>query len=549
MFMPTTSLRTGIKNAFPYKLFPWDDYFARMAETDFLCGRANIPAAKSFFMRRAPFGGSYAVLGGITAALCDTDNLNFGSEYFKEGMRAMEYKKDFIDWLAKEIKLKVKVYAPQEGSIFFPNEPIVSVEGPLVHIRLVEGILIEALNFPTLSMTKWHRILNVVRPGNVMEFARRRAQNAEKATLYGMLAGCHATSHSEMKRFFDFNVVGTMGHEWMQSFGDVRMAFRAWLENQPGKPVGLVDTKQCMEHDFPIWLDEVYNHREQIKNANPPLWGWRNDSGDLAQLTTEQYARFLQHPLSQDEWFRQKLKIFLTNELDEYTGQSIIDQIQKHLSRNRIPKTKNVKSHFDYVSSEELLEKIVWAAGTKPGTCDDQPSLGGVAKLVEVEGLACIKLALDAEGRTGAKTSIPGLNGSSWIEDENGEIKCVLVYPMREYSNIAKVVSGGKTLTTIHPDNPALKLTFDNCKISSMRQRLVYDSWNEDSFNRLDLSGETIYSVPRRIRTEVNQLDWSMTRLDKPNTMKVMVTPELYKLRSKMIQEGVLRKDFLRSEK
>jgi len=69
MYAPTKNLLDGVRAAFPKQLFPWDEYFPQMAETDWLCGDGDTIAAKSFFIRQAPFGGSYAVLGGITAAL------------------------------------------------------------------------------------------------------------------------------------------------------------------------------------------------------------------------------------------------------------------------------------------------------------------------------------------------------------------------------------------------------------------------------------------------------------------------------------------------
>ena len=77
---PTNDLYTGIRSAFPQELFPWDDYFVRMAETDFLAGRADQPAVKSYFVRKAPFGGSHILLGGITAALRTMSELRFDVE-------------------------------------------------------------------------------------------------------------------------------------------------------------------------------------------------------------------------------------------------------------------------------------------------------------------------------------------------------------------------------------------------------------------------------------------------------------------------------------
>ena len=537
MYSPRTNLFEGLRLAFSQQLFPWDDYFPRMAETDWLCGRADAEAVKSFFIRKPPFGGSYALTGGITAALRSINELRFDRNDFSDGMLSMGYKKEFVEWLKSRKRLRLKVFAPPEGRPIFANEPAVSVVGPLADVRLVEGIITEAMNFPTLSLTKWHRIVRTVRPGGVLEFARRRAQDAFRTTLYGMLAGCFATSNSEMRRFFNFSIVGTMGHEWVQSFGDVRKAFKVWLNHQPSKAIGLVDTKQCLEHDFPAWLDEVYAHNEQIKNANPAIWGWRNDSGDLAYITIEQYVRFLRHPLSKDPWFVERMRIVLTNELDEYSAQSIIQQIR-------------VEAGAAGLNAEDIVRRIIWAAGTKPGTCRDQPDLGGVAKLMEVENCACIKLAFDADGLPGIKTSIPGFNRSALILGEDEEVKCLLIYPANKYEigldGLFRKAGTARVLHSIaahHPDNPAAKMEIRNY-LALSQQEPVYDSLTGDGFTAF-WDNPDIENVSVRIKKEVGRLHWSTTRLDKPHAIKVSLTPDLFELRQKMISQGVLREDKL----
>lgn len=538
MYQPSQNLLEGSRAAFPRQMFPWDDYFARMAETDFLCDRGDVPSVKSFFIRNAPFGGSFAVFGGITAALRGIMDVDFADPDFKAGMLDMGYRPEFVEWLAARKHLKLEVYAPCEGSVIFPSEPAVTVVGPLADIRFAEGILTEALNFPTLSMTKWYRLIRAVRPGRVLEFGRRRAQNAQKAALYGMLAGCFATSSSELRRFFDFVVSGTMGHEWIQSFGDVRAAFKAWLDHQPHKAIGLIDTKQCLEHDFPIWLDEVYNHREAIKAANGPIWGWRNDSGDLAYLTIEQYIRFFKHPLAEDAWFAERMRIVLTNDLDEYSAKSIIEQIRTQAAQAGL-------------NAEDIIRRIIWAAGTKPSTCDDQPSLGGVAKLMEVEGDACIKLAFDADGRPGMKTSIPGFNRSALIRDASGEVKCVLIYPARHYE-----VSEGRmydryrreyldVVTAYQPDTSSAKLEIANYS-ATPQQQMLFDSISGGPHGLTGYwDNPTIASVQQRVQTSVDQLHWSVTRIDNPHTVKVLLTPDLFDLRQRMINGGLLRTTYL----
>lgn len=544
MYKPTRNLLEGMESAFQKQMFPWDDYFPRMAQTDFLAGRADVQAVKSFFMRKAPFGGSYALLGGITAALRGIEDVNFRDPWFQKGMRDMGYRPEFLKHLEGHGRLRLQVYSPPEGGLMFPNEPIVTVVGPLPDIRLAEGILTEAINFPSLSLTKWHRLVRVVRPGSVMEFARRRAQNALKATLYSILAGASVSSNADARQYFLIPISGTMGHEWIQGFGDVREAFRVWLEHNPDRPIGLVDTKQCLEHDFPIWLDEVWNHRETIKEANPKFWGWRNDSGDLAYLTIEQYVRFLRHPLGQDPWFRENMRIILTNDLDEYSATEIIQQIRSQAGA----------AGFDV---EDILHRIIWAAGTKPGTADDQPSFGGVAKLMEVDGLSCLKLAFDAEGRPGIKTSIPGFNRSALVRGPDGEIKTVLIYPARRYEALVEgtffdnmVEEPVWHLVAHHPDVASSFMEFGGPRYElnytvQPQQALVYDSLRGNGFTEA-WDNPTIDSVVDRVWKNVDSLYWSMTRLEKPYPMKVSLTDDLYDLRQKMIAQGVLREDFLK---
>jgi nicotinate phosphoribosyltransferase len=537
MYAPTQDLMTGIRNAFPEQMFPWDDYFPRMAETDFLDGVADEMAVKSFFMRTAPFGGSFALLGGVTAMLRGIGDVDFTNPDFRRGMEDMDYHKDFLDHLAKHRRLRLKIYSPLEGDVIFPNEPGITAVGPLADIRLWEGIVTEAVNYPTLSLTKWHRMVQVVRPGEVMEFARRRAQHAQKTTLYSQLGGASSTSHSDMRRFFDFLVKGTMGHEFVQSRGRVLAAFRAWVKSNPRRSIGLVDTTECMEIDFPTWLDVVCEYSDHIRSVNPKIWGWRNDSGDLAYLTIEQYITFLRHPLAKDEFFADRMRIILTNDLDEYKAQSIIAQIRTQAGAAGL-------------NAEDIIRRIIWAAGTLPGTCQDQPSLGGVAKLMEAFGYETMKLAFDSSGKPGVKTSIPGFNLSALIRDERGQVVFPLVFPARRYT----VLPEGKiwdllaeqivdTVEGVNPDNPQNRIKVSNYHATA-RQRLIYDSIDGSGLTS-QWDTPTIDGVRKRVRESVGQLHWTVTRLDKPQVMNIMVTQDLYDRRANMIEARALRADDL----
>jgi nicotinate phosphoribosyltransferase len=538
MYQPTQNLLEGIRNCFPLEMLPWDDYFPQMAEADWLNGDSEMPAVKSHFIREAPFHGAFALLGGITSALRQIDDMRFNSHEFRVAMRDMGFNESWVDWLYDRERLRIKVYAPPEGQPFFPNEPIVSVVGPLTDVRLAEGINTRECNFPSLSLTKWYRFVRVVRPGTAIEFSRRRSQDTDRTTLCALLAGCKSTSNSEIRRFFDVAITGTMGHEWIQKYGDVRRAFEAWLSQKPNRAIGLVDTKQCMEHDFPIWLDTVYKYREEIKKANPRIWGWRNDSGDLAELTIDQYIAFFRHPLSQDSWFVERMRIVLTNQLEEYAGQSIIAQIR----------TQAGAAGLD---AEDIIRRIIWAAGTKPGVCYDQPSIDGILKLMEIDGKTCIKLAFDAEGKPGLKTSIPGFNLSALVMNASGDVCANLIFPARHYLTNPQGrlvdVRTGEVITILVGMNPhSGKETKVADYTAYQQQKLVYDSVDGDGFTD-DWDNPTIDGVRAHIQQQVDRLPWTTTRLDMPTPIPTILTPDLYDLRRRMIAQGALREDQLTS--
>jgi nicotinate phosphoribosyltransferase len=544
---PSRKVAEIVKSLYEKRNFPWDFYFMAMAEADWREGSADLPATKSYFIRKAPFGGSYCLLGGITDAIVTTRDLRFDSPYFMEHAVRMGSSPEFVDYLAKRERLRLKIVGGREGAVFFPHEPIVSGRGSLLDMRLFEGIMTYSLNYSSLSLTKWFRVVHAAHPGKVMEFSLRRSQNSRKSSFNAMLAGCFATSNCDMAEHADVLVAGTMGHEYIQSHGSVELAFDRWLEHWPMRPVGLIDTVQTLQHDFPLWLDAVYKHRDRIREANPVFWGWRNDSGDLGYLAVEEYRRFMNHPLAKIDWFRDNMFDILTNELDEYRITNITNQIRNDAE----PAGLDV---------HDIRSKIIWAPGTRPGVCEDQPSLGGVMKLMEVVGYPTLKPALDSDGNPGAKTSIPGYNHSCLMRDAQGNIACCLIYPARKYIlvddgegglSLRSVQSGKtpKTLIAMHKDSRTAFMELPNKGIIQ-QQRLLFDSTtnnhntdyipqeNQEMVAPLD---DNIEDVTSRIHEGISRLHFTMTsRLENPYPMKVSVPPDLFELREDMLQKREL---------
>jgi len=497
-----TVLWQGLQAMARPSLCPWDDYYPRMAQSDFLLGRQNFEASKTYFIRKAPFDGAYALLGGITEFLRQLYTYEFTPEV-AEILREQGYKKEFIDYLLQRKGLfSIKVYAPPEGSIFLASEPAVVLEGGLVDVRLAEGMLLNCVNYPSLSMTKWSRVVHATDVGSVLEFARRRAQDEARTTLYAHLGGASTTSNSEIRAWFTIPTVGTMGHEWIQSFGDEIESFDKWLELNPDRPVLLVDTVDTLSSGVPNAITAFKKHREAIRAAGGKM-GVRLDSGDLAYIAMKS-RRML------DAAGLEEAKIFMTNDLDEYSIQAIRGQIEEYANRA-------------FAKPQEILQSLVWACGTKPGTCWDQPSIGGVAKLSTVRRGVLERPAIKLARDNPVKTSIPGKNASVYLLDEEGILQGCLIHGFKE--------DPGDIWEFVHPDDANKRTEIPRSWRKVRRNTLV----DVASFKAARLD-----DVRSHVQAELKMLHWTSRRIEKPHTVKVGLSPKLFELRQDMIKNRSL---------
>jgi len=504
LYSPSYDLLEGIRNLFPLEICPWDDYYMRMAETDFHLNRHELKAAKTHFIRKAPFGGSFAHLGGLTAFLRTLEDFTFEDKAVKDALTYLGYSYGFIEYLCSLNRLSVTVYAPPEGSIFFPNEPCVIIEGSLAQVRIAEGMLLACVNYPSLSMTKWARVVQSAGQGSTMEFARRRAQDPLRTSLYAHLAGINISSNAEISRGIHIPIRGTMGHEFPQSFGDEYEAFDKWLEINPKRPVLLVDTIDTLKSGLPNAIRAFKKHWDSIKTAGGTP-GIRNDSGDLAYITIEER-------IALDAAGLNDVLIYQTNDLDEYLIEDIRGQIF----------TNAAKAGLD---PNETIKKIVWTCGTQPGTCADQPSIGGVAKLSTVESWgkerAVIKIAHDNP----IKTSIPGSNRSTWLRHKDtGEIFCCLIHGRNE--NVRQCT------TAHHPDDESSRIILQHMTDLEYipRHRVAYkEGAIQEGFK------PSINEVRALVRQEEDMLHWTLKRLKSPHMMKVSLSGDVFELRKRLI--------------
>ncbi len=327
-----------------------DLYQLTMAAGYWKAGASEREAVFHLTFRRPPFGGGYAIAGGIAPAIAFLRDLRFTAEdlaylsTLTDATGGPLFPAGFLDRL-RELRFTCSVDAVPEGTVVFAHEPLVRVTGPILQAQLVETALLTMINFQTLVATKSSRIAAAAKGAPVLEFGLRRAQGIDgglAASRAAYIGGAAGTSNVLAGRLFGIPVKGTHAHSWVMFHGDDLTAFREYAAALPGNCVFLVDTYDT--------LDGVRNAiaiGHELRTRGHELLGIRLDSGDLAHLSIE--ARELLDAAGFPD-----AKIVASNDLDE----NLINSLHEQGARIDI-----------------------WGVGTKLATAYDQPALGGVYKL------------------------------------------------------------------------------------------------------------------------------------------------------------------------
>ena len=272
----------------------------------------------------------------------------------------------FLDYLCR-LEPACDIDAVPEGTVVFPQEPLVRVRGPLLQAQLLETALLNIINFQTLVATKAARLVLAARGEPVLEFGLRRAQGIDgalSASRAAYIGGCEATSNVLAGQLFDIPVRGTHAHSWVMCHDDELTAFREYARVMPNNCVFLVDTYDTLQG-----VRHAVTVGQELRRQGHELIGIRLDSGDLASLSIE--ARKIL-----DEGGFPRAAIVASNDLDE----QIIETLKQQGAR---------------IS--------VWGVGTRLVTGYDDPALGGVYKLSAIRdarrAVAIQGQALRADGQ------------------------------------------------------------------------------------------------------------------------------------------------------
>jgi len=474
-----------------------DLYQLTMAYGYWKCGRAEDEAVFHLFFRCNPFKGGYAVSAGLAYALDYLESLAFDDEDIaflrtltgNDGTRLFD--DEFLVYL-RSLRLKLDVDAIPEGTVVFPQEPLVRVRGPLILCQLVETALLNTVNFQTLIATKAARIVEAARHEPVLEFGLRRAQGIDGALAAARAAyigGCSATSNVLAARLLGIPVRGTHAHSWVMIFEDEPAAFQAYADAMPNNCVFLVDTYDTIEG-----VKNAIAVGRRLRESGHEMVGIRLDSGDLACLSIE--ARTLL-----DEAGFADAAIVASNDLDE----------------NLIASLK-----------EQGARIGVWGVGTKLVTAYAQPALGGVYKLAAIrrpgeEWQYRIKLSEQP-----IKMSVPGILQVRRFNGVNGPVADMIYDELQGAPQVPVIVD------TLTPDR---------------RKKISGETEWEDLLVPAMRDGRRIYEAPglsdvrQRTLDQLRAVHWSVRRLVNPHTYPCGLGEGLFELRARMARELAHRED------
>ena len=441
------------------------------------------------FFRKVPDGGGYAIMAGLAQFIEAIDNLSF-TEADIEYLRGTHvFNEKFLDYL-RSFSFHCNVWAIEEGTPIFPQEPIVTVEGPSIECQLIETLLLVTFNHQCLIATKSSRIVRAAAGRPVMEFGARRSQGYD-AAYYGARAsyigGCGSTSCVMAARDFGIPASGTMAHSWVQMFPSEYDAFKKYAQLYPDACVLLVDTYSVTKSGIPNAI-KVFD--EVLKPMGKRPKGVRIDSGDIAYLSKK--ARQML-----DEAGYPDCTVCASNSLDEYLVRDLILQGAR-------------------VDSFGIGENMI--------TARSNPVFGGVYKLAAVkedDGSYTPKIKVSESME---KLTIPGLKKVWRIYDSDGKA-------MADYVTLAdEVVDTKYGITLFDPVETWKERTYVNCTAKCLSTPIY-------------VGGKRVYESPaladiqKFCKAQIATLWDEVTRFENPHCYYVDLSQTLWDLRQNLLKK------------
>lgn len=338
----------------------------------------NPKATFDLFVRDLPSSRGYLIAAGLRQVIDFIQDLEFSSDAC-QFLKEQGFEDQFLDFL-RGFEFTGEVRAVPEGTLVFPDEPIIEVTAPIIQAQYLETFLINQVAFQSLIATKAARISSVAKDKKVVDFGSRRAHGTDaglKAARASYIGGFAGTSNVFAGKEFKLPVFGTMAHSWIESFSSEKKALKKFMKSYQEDSVLLIDT-----------YDTIEGAKKAIqvsRELDIEPRGVRIDSGDLTELSKKVRELLDEQGLS-------GTGIFLSSGLDEY-------KIKKML--------------------EDGACAHGFGVGTNLVTSRDAPALEGVYKLVAAEENGELKPKMKLSS---GKVTYPG-EKQVWRQKKNDQYK------------------------------------------------------------------------------------------------------------------------------
>lgn len=433
-------------------------------------------------------GNNYAVACGLEQMIDYIKSIKFSEDDIAYLRSINKFDEEFLSMLA-DFKFTGDIYAVPEGTLIFPQEPIVTVKARLIEAQFIETAILCIINHQTLIATKASKVIYNAKGMPVAEFGLRRAQGPD-AGIYGaraaMIAGCASTSNVLCGQMFNVPVSGTHAHSWVMSFDTELESFRAYADLYPSNCLLLVDTYDTLKSG----VKNAIIVFKELEAKGYKGTGIRLDSGDLAYLS--QKARKML-----DDAGLGYIKIFASGDIDEFIMRSLEAQ----------------DARID-----------AWGIGTKLITSDNVPSLGGVYKLAAIEenGVLIPKLKMS---NTIEKITNPCLKKIVRLFDKesNKAIADLITLKDEDYSS-------GEDIEIFDPNY-------------TWKRQTVTNYYTVEPMVDIFINGECVYNCPpvseiaKYHRACMNGF-WDEYKRDiSPHIHKVDLSTKLYNIKVKLLAQ------------
>ena len=449
----------------------------------------DVRVAFDVFFRTVPDRGGYAIFAGLEHVIEFVENMSFSDEDIAYLREQKLFSEEFLQFL-RNFRFRGDIYAVPEGTIIYPDEPLMTIVAPVVDAQLLETAILAQINHQSLVATKASRIVRAAEGRKISDFGARRAHNMDAAT-YGARAayigGVDMTATVSAGQQFGIPIAGTMAHSWVMFFENEFDAFRAYAELYPQATVLLIDTYDVIHSGLP---NAIRIAHEVLAPRGCRLAGVRIDSGDLAYLS-KRIRRIL------DKEGLTDCKIVLSNSLDEFTISSLLLQGAQ-------------------VDSFGVGERLI--------TAKSDPVFGAVYKLAAVERggtfIPRIKMSENVE-----KLTNPGLKDLYRIYDQYGKAVADMLAVQGEEIDLSR------PFRYVDPRKPWKNRFFEGFSAVNLRRIYIKDGKRVEELPSLD---EIRAYVRRQLAEEI----WpEEQRFENPHVHYLDMTPAYYELKMGLLDE------------